>query len=121
MMLQRLIADAREMEAESSAAESEAQRDYETFGKDHGHPWPHGLDMAWLDPWTMQLLSRSAAIVKLGVICPIWTCYRTTTGIYWWLRRLDAGYGWIQQSNKWLEAWTLATTDTIGVTNGILP
>eukprot|EP00438_Fugacium_kawagutii_P019711 Skav215089 [mRNA] locus=scaffold1068:70673:70903:+ [translate_table: standard] len=47
MMLQRLIADAREMEAESSAAEGEAQKDYETFGKDQG--WTMGA--AGLDLW----------------------------------------------------------------------
>ena len=33
-MLQELAADAKEMEAESSAAEREAQADYEAFGKD---------------------------------------------------------------------------------------
>jgi len=34
MMLQHLIADAKEMEAESTAAEREAQQDYEDFGKE---------------------------------------------------------------------------------------
>ncbi|CAK9075915.1 Uncharacterized protein SCF082_LOCUS36690 [Durusdinium trenchii] len=34
LMLQELAADAKEMEAESSAAEREAQADYEAFGKD---------------------------------------------------------------------------------------
>ncbi|CAE7556115.1 psbJ [Symbiodinium natans] len=34
MMLQQLIADAQEMEAESTAAEREAQKDYEDFGKE---------------------------------------------------------------------------------------
>lgn len=34
MMLQHLIADAKEMEMESSAAEGEAQKDYEIFGKE---------------------------------------------------------------------------------------
>ena len=37
MMLQHLIADAKEMEMESSAAEGEAQKDYEIFGKER--PW----------------------------------------------------------------------------------
>eukprot|EP00439_Symbiodinium_sp_Y106_P039359 s7302_g4.t2 len=36
MMLQHLIADAKEMEAESTAAEREAQQDYEDFGKEIG-------------------------------------------------------------------------------------
>lgn len=91
MMLQRLIADAREMEAESSAAESEAQKDYETFGKDPGSP----LGAIWVGHGmvrpTMQLLSRSPAM-KLGVISSIWTYHWTTTGIYGWLGQLDAGY-----------------------------
>lgn len=34
MMLQQLMADAKEMEAESTAAEREAQKDYEDFGKE---------------------------------------------------------------------------------------
>mmetsp|Transcript_52086 Transcript_52086/g.93793 ORF Transcript_52086/g.93793 Transcript_52086/m.93793 type:complete len:386 (+) Transcript_52086:2-1159(+) len=34
MMLQQLIADAKEMETESSAAERESQKDYEDFGKE---------------------------------------------------------------------------------------
>lgn len=40
MMLQHLIADAKEMEMESSAAEGEAQKDYEIFGKER--PWTVG-------------------------------------------------------------------------------
>ena len=35
-MLQQLVADAKEMEAESSAAERSAQTDYEAFGKAPG-------------------------------------------------------------------------------------
>ena len=70
MMLQHLIADAKEMEMESSAAEREAQKDYEIFGKERpwtvvGQPQSKREEVQWLGELVTGLVLGEQAASSL--------------------------------------------------------